>query len=38
VGEHTDALLAELGCTPQDIAELRAAGVIGAQDPAPRDH
>jgi crotonobetainyl-CoA:carnitine CoA-transferase CaiB-like acyl-CoA transferase len=38
LGEHTDALLAELGCTPQEIADLRAAGVIGAQDTGGRDH
>jgi crotonobetainyl-CoA:carnitine CoA-transferase CaiB-like acyl-CoA transferase len=38
LGEHTDALLAELGCTPQDIADLRAAGVVGAQVTEDRDH
>jgi crotonobetainyl-CoA:carnitine CoA-transferase CaiB-like acyl-CoA transferase len=28
VGQHTDAILAELGRAPQDIAELRGAGVV----------
>jgi crotonobetainyl-CoA:carnitine CoA-transferase CaiB-like acyl-CoA transferase len=29
IGEHTDAVLAELGYSPERIADLRAAGVIG---------
>ena len=29
LGQHTDALLAEVGCTPQEIAALREARVIG---------
>lgn len=28
LGEHTDAILAELGCTPQDIGAMRARGAI----------
>mgnify|MGYP001313702353 CR=1 FL=1 len=30
VGEHTDAILAELGCSAREIATLRAGGVVGA--------
>jgi crotonobetainyl-CoA:carnitine CoA-transferase CaiB-like acyl-CoA transferase len=30
LGEHTDSLLAELGCSTAQIAELRRAGVVGA--------
>jgi itaconate CoA-transferase len=29
LGEHTDAVLGELGLTPEDLAQLRADGVIG---------
>ena len=29
LGEHTDEVLAELGCDPDRLADLRAAGVIG---------
>jgi crotonobetainyl-CoA:carnitine CoA-transferase CaiB-like acyl-CoA transferase len=29
VGEHNDAILSEQGVTPQEIARLRAEGVIG---------
>jgi formyl-CoA transferase len=32
-GEQTDALLAELGRSPDEIARLRAAGVVGSEDP-----
>jgi crotonobetainyl-CoA:carnitine CoA-transferase CaiB-like acyl-CoA transferase len=28
LGEHTDQLLAELGCAPDEIAELRARGAV----------
>lgn len=28
VGEHTDAVLTDLGCTPDEIAALRAAGTV----------
>ena len=28
LGEHTDAVLAELGCSPTEIASLRAAGAV----------
>jgi crotonobetainyl-CoA:carnitine CoA-transferase CaiB-like acyl-CoA transferase len=30
-GEHTDAVLTELGCSPARITELRAAGVVGSE-------
>jgi len=29
LGEHTDAVLGELGLSPDDLARLRADGVIG---------
>ena len=29
IGEHTDAVLAELGYAPDQVASLRAAGVVG---------
>jgi len=29
LGEHTQAVLAELGCSPELINNLQAAGVIG---------
>jgi crotonobetainyl-CoA:carnitine CoA-transferase CaiB-like acyl-CoA transferase len=29
LGEHTDAVLAELGRTPEQIADLRTRGVVG---------
>lgn len=29
VGQHTDEVLAELGCSPDEIARLRAAGALG---------
>jgi crotonobetainyl-CoA:carnitine CoA-transferase CaiB-like acyl-CoA transferase len=38
LGEHTDAILAEIGCTPAQIDDLRARGAIGPQRtprPAP---
>ncbi|GEM_PF-4792179 len=35
LGEHTDALLAELGYAPADIAALHQAGVIGAAAARP---
>ena len=28
LGEHTDELLTELGCSPDEIAELRARGAV----------
>jgi crotonobetainyl-CoA:carnitine CoA-transferase CaiB-like acyl-CoA transferase len=28
LGEHTEAVLGELGCSPQEIASLRAEGVV----------
>jgi itaconate CoA-transferase len=28
VGEHTDAILAELGYAPAEVADLRAAGAV----------
>jgi formyl-CoA transferase len=28
LGEHTDAVLAELGCSREEIAELRARGAV----------
>ncbi len=28
LGEHTDELLGELGCSPDEIAELRARGAV----------
>lgn len=31
LGEHTDGLLSELGYLPEQIADLRRAGVVGAQ-------
>jgi crotonobetainyl-CoA:carnitine CoA-transferase CaiB-like acyl-CoA transferase len=34
LGEHTDAVLAELGYTAADIARLKAAGTVGARPPA----
>jgi len=30
-GEHTDEILSERGFSPQEIAELKAAGIVGAQ-------
>jgi crotonobetainyl-CoA:carnitine CoA-transferase CaiB-like acyl-CoA transferase len=33
-GEHTDALLAELGHTSDEIAALRAAGVVDSEPAA----
>jgi len=32
LGEHTDAVLAELGYTGRDVADLRAAGVLGSNE------
>ncbi|MGH7092606.1 MAG: CaiB/BaiF CoA transferase family protein [Stellaceae bacterium] len=32
LGEDTDAILAELGCPPEEVATLRAAGVINRSD------
>jgi crotonobetainyl-CoA:carnitine CoA-transferase CaiB-like acyl-CoA transferase len=32
-GEQSDALLAELGRSPDEIARLRAAGIVGSEDP-----
>jgi crotonobetainyl-CoA:carnitine CoA-transferase CaiB-like acyl-CoA transferase len=34
LGEHSEALLAELGYQPSDIAELRVQGVINGQQPS----
>jgi itaconate CoA-transferase len=34
LGEHTDAVLTELGFTPQELGRLRAEGAIG---PAPHE-
>ncbi|GAA3382530.1 CaiB/BaiF CoA transferase family protein [Cryptosporangium minutisporangium] len=33
LGAHTDAVLTELGLTPHELADLRAAGVLGARTP-----
>ncbi|MDN2500064.1 hypothetical protein FHY52_25780, partial [Nocardia nova] len=32
LGEHTDAVLAEIGCSADEIARWRAAGVVGSRD------
>ena len=32
VGEQTDEILVELGMSPERIAELRAAGIVGPRD------
>jgi formyl-CoA transferase len=29
LGQHTDEVMAELGCSAAEIAELRQAGVVG---------
>ncbi|WP_067888777.1 CaiB/BaiF CoA transferase family protein [Nocardia vaccinii] len=36
LGEHTDNLLAELGCSADDIAGLRESGAVGARYEQPR--
>ena len=38
LGQHTDALLAELGYAPHEIAALHADGVIGAPDETEQGH
>ncbi|HLS78691.1 MAG TPA: CaiB/BaiF CoA-transferase family protein [Nocardia sp.] len=35
LGEHTDAVLAEIGCTAEEIAYLRACAVLGRAPSAP---
>ncbi|WP_067680365.1 CaiB/BaiF CoA transferase family protein [Nocardia miyunensis] len=37
LGEHTDSLLAELGCSAADIAGLRESGAVGARYESPRE-
>ena len=32
-GQHTDTILAEIGCSPDEIADLRAAGVVDSAVP-----
>ena len=37
LGEHTDAILADLGIDAGEVAALRAAGTIGAPHPQPEE-